>query len=758
MTRRSVCVFAFACIVATSWLRADGSPPAKELLKLDGKELIEAADDVSPSFYTADELIAVAEKLMSHGFVREKGGPLNPFWEYFEQACLKANDQQLDRLVKIYTRLEPRSVERVSVLPTLTSRLVSREVASIRAEKRKVTLARITPALPLELKAAPPELQEAWRTYRRAMLSFENAFPKIDGQIEVSPNEKSFYKLINAALEGSTGLEDKIRQFADTDAKCLGDTNVEDAQDIAILLMLLRERRLDESIGAALRVAGTEGSVSSPEKVMGSVVELIEVCGLDWEMIVAGGQAANELRGGRFWGSNPYLAALTEYGSARVGLLVNQLAHLSKPDARAPYVGAFRTWIETAPKLQKCNGKDVDVGRTDYELRAGRAMPRTVQEAFLHTAEEFSTADCSEDMARYALNIFGRTQAASSIPALQALTRHVSDEVGRDAATVLCAMGLTTTRPPVGAPVRFRILLNGKPVSVGQEVGWTVSSTTDTVNDRTEANAEGVVELPRRHFLSTSKPAREVELYTLGHQANGPTFKVRTPVPGNLDATADVPVKISSLEITLTNQDHLNAPAPKKAFLYFVPHDEESAPSDGLSDASDGTSKIQMRRIGINVFQSQYEVPAQPSISVPAVQDGIYDVFIGVAGAEVWQGIARVGPGAPKTDAALKAGSDVRFEVVTPDSSPGSRADIFKDGKEFDAEGSYPRGYRALPCGHYEICICGSEWIDQYRQTMNLKRGPDEVRYAGREIFFEITEGSPAIIDLGEIKLEAAAN
>lgn len=745
-------MFAFACLVATPWLRAEEPSSAKELLKLDGKALIAAADDADSGAYTADELIAVAEKLMSLGFVREKGVRPNPFALYFDQACLKANERQLDRLVKIYTRLEPTFGQRGMVLPALASRLISREVAAIRAEKRSVTLAKPTPVLPPELKAAPSELQDAWLAYRRATAPFENTFPKVEVQIEVSANEKSFYRLIDAALVGSTGLEEEIGQFADTGAKCLGDTDVEDAQDMAILLMLLRERRLDEAIGAALRVAGMAGSVSAPEKLAGSITELIEVCGLDWEVLFAGGQAANEVKGQFEWREPPYLEALTKYGSTRIGLLVNQLAALAKPDGRAAYVRIFSSWIETAPKRQKCDGREVEVGRRNYEVRAGKTNSRAIQEASLHLTEEFSTADCPEELALYALNVFGRTQSASSIPALQRLTQHVSVEVARDAATVLCAMGLASGRQALGAPVRFRILLNRKPLSPGQKVAWTISSSADTVSDRTEANADGVVELPRHHFLNTSRPAREVELTTWGPEVNALTFTVTTPAPGNLDATTDVPVKTSSLEITLSNQDRLNAPPPKKAFLYFLRHEEES---DTANDARDDTSKTGRRRFGVNVFQESNAVSAQPSIFLPVVQDGIYDVLIGVAGAEVWQGIARVGPGEPKTTAALKAGSDVRFQVVTPDSSSGSRVDIFKEGKEFDAESSYPQGYRALPCGHYEICVSGSEWIDQYRQTQKLKRGPDEVRYAGREVFFEITEGSPAVIDLGEIRLQA---
>jgi hypothetical protein len=765
VAHRNACGFVFAFILATPWLRAEGSPPAEELLKLDGKELVDAADDASLTFYrdecpyTADELITVAEKLLgvakSVGFARKKGERMNPVDAYFEQACSKANEQQVDKLAEMYARFDPRSYEKSLVLPALASRLILREIASIRAEKRKANLVKSVPELAPELKAAPPELQEAWRVYQRATASFENGFPKVDVQIDVSANEKSFYKLIDAALAGSTGLEDEIRQFAYTGANCLNITTEEDAKDIAMLLMLLRERRLDEAIGAALRVAGAEGSTSSPEKIAGSIVELIEACGLDWEMIFAGGQAAKEVKGRWSGSSNPFLSALAKFGSERAGLLVNQLAHLSNRDARAAYIGAFATWIETTPKRQKCNGKDVGVGRSDDQIRAGKTMPQAVQVASLHATEEFSTVDCSEELALYALNIFGRTQAYSSIPALQALTRHVSSDVARDAATVLCAMGFITARQSGSAPVRFRILLNGKPISSGQRVAWTISSTVDTVSDRTEANADGVVELPRHHFLDTSRPAKDVEFNAWGHQANEPTFSATAPAPGSLDATTDVPVRLSPLEITLMNQDRLNAPAPQKAFLYFLPHREKSHTSDGLPDAIDGTYEVWMGTVGVNVYRDGYEVSAQPSISLPAVQDGIYDVLVGVAGAEVWRGIAKVGPGAPKIDAALKAGSDVRFEVVPPDGSPGFSTEIFKDGRKFEAESNYPYGYRALPCGKYEICIRGSEWFDEYRQIMKLKSGPDEVSYAGRQIFFAITEGSPAIIDFGKIHLEA---
>jgi hypothetical protein len=119
--------------------------------------------------------------------------------------------------------------------------------------------------------------------------------------------------------------------------------------------------------------------------------------------------------------------------------------------------------------------------------------------------------------------------------------------------------------------------------------------------------------------------------------------------------------------------------------IYGVPT-AKKVKLNGSSFAIDGTYKIEMGPVGVNVFRDGYEVSAEPSISVPGVQDGTYDVLVGVAGAEVWRGIAKVGPGGPRISAVLKPGSDIRFEIVTPDGSPGFSVDLFKDGKKFEAE------------------------------------------------------------------------
>jgi hypothetical protein len=758
----NACVFALICVCVPQLFGE--SPPAEALLRLEGKELVKAAEEASYGFYnevpyTAAELTAIAEKLIgsvrSLGSERDSDEMMSPFGAYFGQACLKVGNEQLDKLVDIYARLDPMSFEKSSVLPALASRLIAREVEAIRTEKRKLTLGKTDSTLPTELKAAPQELREAWRAYQAVKVRFDTAFPKTSEQIEVSANQKSFYRLIESALGGATGLQNEIREFAWTGANCLGITDIEDAQDIAVLLMLLRERKLEEAMGAALRVVGTEGSTSSPEATAGSVVALFEACGLDWETIFAGGQAANELRGWDFGSTRPYLAALANYGSERSGLLLNQLAHLAKPEARGAYVAAFGSCIETAANRRKCNGNDVDVGRSNSGPRHRKPLPHGTQVMLLHVTEDFAGANCPEDIALYAINIFGRTQAASSVPALQGLKGHMSSDVSQTAATVLCAMGLGGPASEENAPVRFRILLNGEAIAPGQGVAWMISSTKNTVSSTTEVNQGGIVELSRQYFAKVSAPAKEVEFSMQGDRG-GVEFNVTIPPPAKLDAITEVPVTLSRLEITLTNQDRLNGPPPETAHVLLIAHREQEDVSLSLPDASDGTYRLRMGTIGADVYQQGYEKLAQPSIVLPAVQNGTYDVFIGVAGAEVWHGLVKVGPDTSKVAASLQPGSDVRFEIVTPAGQRNPWARIFQDGKEFDAKFDWKkRMYRSLPRGNYVVRIFGSEPTGDRRDAKKLKKGPDEIPYAGRDVEFTIKHGSPALIDLGEIHLEA---
>lgn len=744
--------------------RASDPPPADELLKLEGAAFVEAAENASYSFYgercdyTAAQLIAIADRLVPGvKSMSERAGrsdDLNPFSMYFGQACRIAGDEQLPTLIEMYGRLDPGSFEKSHVLFTLASRLIAREAAAIRAEGAHLRFQEATSRVPKEMDAAPHELQEAWHSYRRAQAAFEKAFPALSEVVDVSANERSFYKLIDAALTGATGRYDEVRQFGWTGANCLGVTDTADAQNLAVLLMLLRERRLDEAVGAALSVAGTEGSTSSPEAIAGSIVQLLEACGVNWQSIFAGAQAEREIRDHYYSGSGrPLVEAIGTYGSETGALLVHQLARLAKPKARAAYVSAFNSWIESSDNFRKCEGQEVSVGRYDHEKRIAPPLPLAIQRASLRLAEEFVDAECDEALAQYALHIFGRTQSPSSIPALQALTRHSSGAIVDDAQAVLCAMGYGTRAQKVSAFVLFRILLNGQPMSSGESVEWNISAPGGGgVISTTQTKSGGIVELPRLHFGNPQRSSTEVSLITLTEESSSAKFAVTVQAPSDLDAVTDVSVKLSPLEIVLQNVTSLNAPPPETATVLLLRQRESGGFSGGLNGPPG--SEIELARD--NLFEKGFVVATQPTVLLPLVQEGAYDVLIGVAGAEIWQGIMTVGAGTTRVEASLKPGSDVRFAIATPDGQRRAWAPLFQDGKEVNARMDWQTGsYRALPCGSYVLRIPGTDQPDDDRGGRKLKRGPEEVTYSGRDIAFTVEEGSPAVIDLAEIRLES---
>jgi hypothetical protein len=754
------------CALGVSAPGADEPVSFEKLIKLEGQEFVTAADQSGyfqpdKQTYTVDQLIAVAEKLLPtikpYG-ARPDDYQLSPFSSYFEEACKNAHNEQLDKLVGLYRRLDPNTFEKSNTLPALASGVLARQLAAT-ASKRLELPEDDGLKLPPELESAPRELQNAWRSLQRAKAAFEKAFPKTTEQIEVSANMKSFYNLIGEALSGATGLEDDIRRFAWTGANCLDISDIDDAQDIALLLMLLREGRTNEAIGAALRVASANGSTSKPEACAKPVIDLFERCGLDWEEIFVGGQVEAEIRR---WGNSdraPYLEALLKYGSARSAPLVRQLAYFVKPEYRSRYVGAFTAWVETSAKTCNCKGTEISMerGRREYSDRTTKPMPPAVQAALIRTTEEFAITDSPEDLASYAINIFRRTQVRASIPALKALVRHRARNIAEDAAVILCAMGEDAELPSIGGPVRFQIFANGQPLPQDTEIDWRIDSENGPISSSANVTADGVVAIPRLHFLIPNRRPLSLKIESFGLRDGGVIFAAKLSPPWNFKEITKVDLKVSSLEISLGNRNGLNAPPPDKAFVGIRRvSDERRDLAPGISEPEPSIFIYSWR--GSSLFREVNEMSATPSIRFSAIEEGKYHVWIGVRGAEIWHQTLTVGPRNTKVEAMLSPGSDLRFEIVLPDGQRRNWALLLKDGKEVEAlQDTRNCNYHALPYGKYVLRIVGSDADDKYRVDKKLTRGPDEIPYKGRDIPFAVEKGSPALIDLGEIHLEKAS-
>lgn len=728
---------------------ANGATPAGELVSLPDEEFMEKADEGSYSCtgdncpYTMPELITIAARLAPG--VRDMRTRLddgnsfnvNPFGNYFEAACRRADDSQLGALINIYSRLDPGSFERSRVLPWLAARCLQRETKAIRSEHLQAKVDSAEPQLPAQLQRASDDLQRAWRFYRRAVHAYDAAFPseRDKEQIDAYANQKSFYGLIDAALGGAESVGDELSKYGDFSAGCMNVRDIDDGKEIGTLIALLHGRKVDEAVGAVLKVASSTGSTSSPDAFVEPAIDFLRAVGLDWERLFVGAIADATLQK---WSLNdrvPLLDALAQLGSERGALLVLELTELAKEEDRAALMGAFDRWVQTPDKPVLCH----DEGITTYRVGAGErkapVSPAT-HSAVLRTTKKLAAHDCPTPIALAALNVFSRAATSEVIPAVKVLATHDSPEVVEKAQKILCALGIEPPESKGGGPAKYHILVNGNPLPEGAKIGWFVGSESTGRSSSAEVKRDGTIELDRSLF--TNPKATPTIVVLTGSGRNDPTevdFSAETSAPKSLDDVTDVTVETIPLEIRLKNLESLNGSAPTTARITLTPTGHLSYLAGRFAD--------------------EKEFPADKPITFPQIQAGVHRLTIAVTGSELWEGEVRVAPAQPPLEIALKPGSDLTFRLLAPDHHRVYGAQLLKEGKQAERRLiSENDTYRSLGCGEYVLRVFGSSQFAR-RQGRTIVPGPDELPSAGRDVTVHIDEHSPAVIDLGEIQLDA---
>ena len=137
------------------------------------------------------------------------------------------------------------------------------------------------------------------------------------------------------------------------------------------------------------------------------------------------------------------------------------------------------------------------------------------------------------------------------------------------------------------------------------------------------------------------------------------------------------------------------------------------------------------------------------------MEDGVYDISFAIVGAETWEGQGVVAADARPTEILLKPGSGLRYKVTAPESAVPYPPVLLKDGKSMKDRFDFStESYEGLPCGNYVLHIPTSAEGWRERNLEAVKAGPDEIPWRERDVPFTIDHGSPATIDLGEIRLE----
>ncbi len=366
-----------------------------------------------------------------------------------------------------------------------------------------------------------------------------------------------------------------------------------------------------------------------------------------------------------------------------------------------------------------------------------QTLSKNVQDSCLQLVEHFTTVTLPNDSADRAVNIIARTQRPSSVPALRRLAEHPSADVAKRAAALLAMMG--EEAPAVNRePLQFRILVNGRPLPENTRIYWRIEKQDgNATSSTTETLPNGLIELAREEFTMPSNPAAKISLRASFEQS-GCTFETEVPPPKDLSVVSDVKVRCSPLRIVLHNENRLNAPFSGRASIWLQAHSDDSSADRHPLD-----------------FGPKKQTPIDSRFELPLVQDGVYDIWIGLPGAELWHKVVLVNADTEPIDAVLEPGSDVYFSVVGPAGPMQSWGRLFKDGQPLEVSPDQDGWYRFLPCGNYVLVLPGSEIFDLNKMGGRIARGPDEVNFAGKQVALTIQKGSSPAIDLGEIKLDA---
>jgi hypothetical protein len=737
-----------ASTVAAVLYAAEEPTTAAEITRLQGKELFNEAGSALTFRRAAlsdADILALTERLAEELPQADERGELPSeeflFADYFAHAARTARGEAVDRLARTLTQLEPESYHRRKLLPKLAAAWINREVAAIAPAEFRVALPADDFELPDKLRNAPAGLVQAWQQFKRATAAIDKraALQHGDTVISYQSNQKAFDRLVaDVTLGRGEELSEQLLQYSWTGGCGTGSEMLEEPQSIALLMALLRERRIAEAVGASLQVAGEESLVFGKEE-RNVRIEFLSRCGLDWESLLAGALVDTEVTWPPLVGRLPHLRELASYGSDRAAALLMQLALRAKSLDQEFYIRALGALV-AAPKAAGEAEDDLDIGVTfaqEIKRVAQRPISAKRRKEILAQLDRLADAQTPQMLASTLAQTLADARDRETIPALRRLVDHPERLVAEIAVGALNRLGEEVEMPEVKPPVQFRVVVNGRPLAAGTSVGWRLSFGNTSVSSDAKVEEDGVLSLPREKFLNAGGQLDKITISSRSSEQQNDWFEIVLPAPANLDevitATADlVPVTV------------LLRP-PAKRLLQ----------GEATVLLTRGTVRESGQFVGFDVRNLTATV-GQP-LKLPLLQPGTYELQVSTRGAQVVKHIfVAQGAGEQLLDVQLQSGSDVRVEFVAPNGARNRAwTRLYNNHQPVDAFQDGDETYRGLPPGNYEIHVAGTD--EEAESAFSpTKPGPDEVAYRGRRIAFTISENSPPFIDLGEIQLEPA--
>jgi hypothetical protein len=685
------------------------------------------------------ELWALLEKARKN---KDVPGGARPLRVLATAICRLGTEADCEKILRLYDEEPTAHVKTSCFLKPLSQAWINRELDALaKGPKAAMPPVRIQDLpLPSHLAGATPELQAAWRRWKAISSEFAAKFQDRKGRewIEFQKHESLFYDAVGLFLHGrKEGSVENISRFEWGGGCGTFSESLYEPKYRALFMALLKERQYSLAMGSLLALeqihtAGLPDPLDDGDFAWKR--RFIEYCGEDWEVLYAGASVD-----GRY---GEYLPTLARHGGKRGASLVAQMAALANMSLfdRTRYIFAAGAFVTPGPGAVRrhIDSRWIDRKNTDQ-------IPEDLQKAILESLGAEIRPDAPGDVAGAATSMLGRLCRPETTEALRRALALPFPDTARAAAEALTALGEQTPELPKLGPVRFRILVDGQPLSdtdLWFELGSAMGSQ--------KTDHDGVLGLRRDYFVDRTKPVTNV-LFRL-RKIQSPQdlwFSVSTPPPADLDSTADVRVTTSQFKVNISPNHDLAFYKDKLVALCL---------SCAWPDAR-GKTQTWCRPI-----DEEMRVPMSSTITFPRLGAGRYQLTILAPGSARWESAPFVLADKPmEMDPLLQAGADLQYEIVAPGGKDAAKA-VIQELRRDDKIIGLPYldflggRFRGLPEGEYVLRIYSSDEERERRVEAGGIAGrkttlPAYPAHGGFEKTIVINEKSPALIDLGRIEL-----
>ena len=709
-----------------------------EALKLRGIALFKAVSKATPYGYTRlpqAERLRILERLCeeSEDALQDQDAVFARILPngIYATACANADVEDLPRLIELFEKFPERIRMSSEMLVPLAPLWIRQELTQIAAEQ------------PIQLKPEPltnlpdspysPPLTAARNAYLAAIQPYL-ALPRKYGFENTGYNQypNEYAEMILSLLKREKNGGEELRSsrlLSYVEGRgCIRmpDNPFDDSKAFGVWMALLAERNFPAAVGAALQLQSDEPAATEPV-----LVTFLKQCDLDWEQICLGALAdeiAEDWKKSKLQdkASAVILSTLTAYGSEQCVPMLMEISrqagkkewHWNTLD-REKFYRALAAFVQPSSEEKRFE-RYRSYGQPTFERKkvppASEETQRQILEFFAQTAQEPDIGlKCLESLVR----ILSRLRRPETKELLLACLKHPSQIIPELAYETLGKMGENVEKPGLPEPVRFLFLENGQPLR-NFSIRWdiTYSSTTGMFrpgSDTDVTDENGILRVVRNRFADPDKKSFSSTLTFNSHRDKEPPsviFSIEVAAPSDLSQTTTVQMETKPLILML---------------------ESNRKPDEGE------TVQVTVKDLENWRVNDRWQMPYTQKLTLPNLQPSKYLIIVRAPRTALAQ-IEIEHPQAEPSPIKLEPGADVKIKLHKPDDVRRVMCELYREGEKVSLERAPDYEWKGLPLGRYRLSISS---------------GGEQPSFEAVDIPFTIDENSPAVIDLGEIRLKA---